>query len=116
MWFISTFVPDAATSWEILSVYMIISVLNITYFFGTIFFVLFSYYYFYFFVLFELSLPITACPSPIILHIYNITHRLRVLGFRGRSANKMGAIKGAKFGGPIRTRCFLRGTNPQKGG
>ena len=24
--------------------------------------------------------------------------------------------KGANFGGPIRTRCFLRGTNPQKGG
>ena len=37
MWFISTFVPDSATYWEILSVYMIISVLNITYFFGTIF-------------------------------------------------------------------------------
>ena len=56
MWFIRTFVPDAATSGAILTEYMIISVLNITYFFGTIFFVLFSYYYFYFFVLFELSL------------------------------------------------------------
>ena len=63
MWFICTFVPDAATSWEILSVYMIISVLNITYFFGTIFFVLFSYYYFYFFVLFELCLSVVQVPA-----------------------------------------------------